>query len=229
MRTIFVLIFVSIVAAIFWVSQPVSTVAEKLIENNKQAEQKIIVIDPGHGGYDPGAVHGSILEKDINLSICEKLKKVLEANNYRVILTRTGDYNHAIKGIHGREAKLYDMKKRVEIAQEAMADIIITLHVNSVKKTSYQGAEAFYYPISREGKTLALAIQEEFITIPDMNKRSAKISMCYMLRYSKMPSVLVEVGYLSNPRERKLLLESKYRDLLADKIAAGVIKYFNNK
>ena len=224
MRHIFVTIFVAIALVV----HPVLFAAENTIITDSQAEPKIIVIDPGHGGYDPGTVHGSILEKDINLSISEKLKKCLEANGARVILTRTGDYNYAIKGLHGIEAKRYDLNKRVEKAQEEKADILITLHVNSVRKATYKGAETFYHPISQEGKMLALAIQEEFLSIPDMKKREAKMSLCYMLRCSKMPAALVEVGYLSNPVERKLLLENKYRDLLAEKIAAGVIRYFNN-
>jgi len=224
MRVIFIAIFVAI-ALVF---DPVLFAAEKEIITDAQTEPKIIVIDPGHGGYDPGAIHGSILEKDINLSISQKLKKYLEDAGAKVILTRSGDYNYAIKGLHGLEAKRYDLKKRVEMAQQEKANILITLHVNSVRKVTYQGAETFYHPISQEGKTLALAIQEELLSIPDMKKREAKMSLCYMLRCSKMPSVLVEVGYLSNPMERKLLLENKYRDLLAEKIAAGVIRHFNN-
>ena len=221
-------IFVAIVIAIAMLVQPVFLAAENITIPGAQAEPKIIVIDPGHGGYDPGAVHGSVLEKDINLAISEKVKKYLEDAGVKVFLTRTGDFNFAIKGLHGLEAKRYDLKKRVDLAQEVNADILITLHVNSVRKEIYQGAETFYHPTSQEGKTLALAIQEEFLSIPDMKKRDSKMSLCYILRNSKMPAVLVEVGYLSNPVERKSLLEAKYRDLLAEKIAAGIVRYFNN-
>ena len=220
-------VFAAIFFVIAFVAQPVLVTADKEIINETQPEPKTIVLDPGHGGYDPGTVYGSILEKDINLYICQSLKKNLEDAGLKVILTRNGDYNYAIKGLHGLDAKRYDLKKRVELAQEEKADILICVHVNSVRKTEYQGAETFFHPSSQEGKTLALAIQEEFLTIPDMKKRIAKMSLCYMLRCSKMPAVLVEVGYLSNPVERKRLLEDKYRALLAEKISEGVVKYFD--
>ena len=223
-------IFIAILMLIAFVTNPVLSAADNsLDENGIQPQPKIIVIDPGHGGYDPGAVHGSILEKDINLAISEKLKKCLEDAGIKVVLTRSGDYNYAIKGLHGLEAKRYDLHKRVEMAQEEKADILLTLHVNSVRKSTYRGAETFYHPTSQEGKRLALAIKEEFSSIPDMKKRDTKMSLCYMLRCSKMPAVLVEVGYLSNPVERKLLLDDSYRNLLAEKITAGVVNYFQEQ
>lgn len=189
-------------------------------------QSKTIAVDPGHGGYDPGAIWGDIYEKDINLMISKILIKRLEAHGAKVILTRNGDYNYAIAGLHGRNAKRYDLNQRVKLIESHKADTVITIHVNSVRKESYAGAEAFYHPKSREGERLALAIQKELRTIPGMKKRIAKISNCYMLCNTKAPAVLVEVGYLSNPRERELLQDPQYWDILAKEITDGIINYY---
>jgi N-acetylmuramoyl-L-alanine amidase len=194
---------------------------EKLVLNNKT-----IVIDPGHGGYDPGAVWGELYEKDINLKICQELKNQFEQKGAKVVLTRTGDFNYALVGQRGLVAKRYDLNQRIIIANKNEADILLTVHVNSTRKSSYEGAETFYHHNSNKGRQLALAIQQQFSTIPGMTKRAAKISDCYMLRYSKMPAVLIEVGYLSNERERGLLQDDKYLNTLASKIAMGVIEFY---
>ncbi|WP_051273124.1 N-acetylmuramoyl-L-alanine amidase family protein [Desulfotruncus alcoholivorax] len=194
----------------------------------KPLNSKTIAIDPGHGGYDPGAIYGNLYEKDINLKIARKLARRLEQKGARVILTRNGDYNYALVGMHGRDAKRYDFDQRIKIIQANNADIVLTIHVNSMRKSSYEGAETFYYPKSSAGKTLALSIQQELRTIPSMTKRIAKVSNCYMLRRTNVPAVLVEVGYLSNKHERELLKDPDYHDLLTQKITAGVIQYFNS-
>lgn len=158
--------------------------------------------------------------------ISKKLIKRLEDSGAKVILTRNGDYNHAITGLHRRDAKRYDLNQRIKFVESHQADLVITIHVNSVRKKSYEGAEAFYYPKSQEGKRLALAIQQELRTIPGMKKRIAKISNCYMLSHTKVPAVLVEVGFLSNPHERELLQDPQYWDALARKITDGIINYY---
>jgi len=192
----------------------------------KPLDSTTIAIDPGHGGYDPGAVWGDIYEKEINLAISPKLAKRLEENGAKVVVTRNGDYSYAVKGLRGRTAKRYDLNQRIKLSEAQQADILITLHVNSTRKHAYEGAEAFYYPKSQQGKKLALAIQQELWTIPGMEKRMPKFSDCYMLRYSKMPAVLVEVGFLSNPHERELLQDPKYRDMLAGSISDGIVNYY---
>ncbi|ATW28381.1 hypothetical protein DCMF_05595 [Candidatus Formimonas warabiya] len=188
----------------------------------------IVAVDPGHGGYDPGATFGNIMEKNINLALCEKLKEHLESKGILVILTREGDYNHAIKGLHGREAKRYDLDERIEMVDSNHAQILLTVHVNKSKKASYAGAEVFYHPKSLKGKILASYIQEELRNIPEMKKRISKISMCYLLCKAKTPAALIEIGYLSNPSEREKLKDPAYLDLIAEKIAAGTIKYLTS-
>ncbi len=205
---------------------PYAAAAAEHLAVKKPLQFKTIAIDPGHGGYDPGAIWGDIYEKDINLMISKRLIKRLEAQGAKTILTRNGDYNHAIAGLHGRNAKRYDLNQRIKLIESNKADTVITIHVNSVRKKSYEGAEAFYHPKSQAGERLALAIQEELKTIPGMKKRIAKISNCYMLCNTKAPAVLVEVGYLSNPRERERLQDPRYLDTLAQKITDGIVNYY---
>jgi len=193
----------------------------------KLLDSTTIAIDPGHGGYDPGAVWENIYEKDINLVISQKLSQRLEESGAKVVLTRNGDCNYAIKGLRGRNAKRYDFNQRIKIINACRADAVIAIHVNSVRKHSYEGAETFYYPKSQAGKKMALAIQEELWTIPGMEKRLPKFSDFYMLCNTKMPAVLVEVGFLSNARERMLLQDPEYLDLLAGKINDGIVNYYN--
>ncbi|MHB1418414.1 MAG: divergent polysaccharide deacetylase family protein [Bacillota bacterium] len=193
----------------------------------KPLQSKIIAIDPGHGGYDPGVTRAGVKEKDINLEVSKLLKKKLENNGARVIMTRTADYNHAVKGLHGREAKRYDLNERINMIQKDQATVLLTVHVNSSRKTSYSGAEAFYHPKSENGKLLAYAIQQELRSIPGMTKRMPKYSDCYMIKNTAIPAVLVEIGYLTNPEEREKLHNPAYWNILTEKIVAGIINYFN--
>ncbi|MCL6478431.1 MAG: N-acetylmuramoyl-L-alanine amidase [Peptococcaceae bacterium] len=189
---------------------------------------KIVVVDPGHGGYDPGAVRGEVYEKHINLQIALKLKKTLEEKGAVVILTRDGDYNLAIVGLHKNEAHRYDLSKRLEIANNSKASLFISIHVNCICQSNHGGAEVFYYPESETGKLLAECIQAELRTIPGIQKRIAKTSDCYVLRNARIPAALVEVGYLSNPDERKKILQSEYQTILAEKISRGILKYMSS-
>lgn len=190
---------------------------------------KIVVVDPGHGGYDPGAVRGGVYEKDINMQIALKLKKALEEKGAAVVLTRNGDYNLAIAGLYKREAHRYDLGKRLEIAVQSEASLFVSIHVNCICSRSHGGAEVFYFPKSEAGKLLAECIQTELRTIPGIQKRIAKTSQCYVLRNAGMPAVLVEVGYLSNPDERNHLLGNEYQTLLAEKISSGITRYIKKE
>lgn len=187
-----------------------------------------IVIDPGHGGYDPGAIRKGVMEKHINLAISKEVSKILQANHVQVRLTRDGDYNLAVPGLHGREAKRYDFERRIEQAQKFNADAMVSIHVN-VGRNKCSGPEAFYYKKSPQSKLLAESIQRELTGIPDINKRVVKIGRYYILRRTEMPCVIVETGFLNNPQERQKLLDQKYQQLLAQAIANGIMNYLQVK
>lgn len=189
-----------------------------------------VVIDAGHGGFDPGKVGvGGELEKDINIKIAQKLKVLLEQNDCGVILTRQGD-----EGLYSEadeNKKQADMRKRVEIIKDVNPDIAVSIHQNSFTQESSHGAQVFYHAKSSEGKKLAEIIQEQMkATLNDGNHRVAKPNESYyMLKKSECPLVIVECGFLSNYKESKLLCDDAYQDKVAWSIHLGIINYLTNE
>lgn len=187
-----------------------------------------IAIDPGHGGYDPGAMRGGIMEKDLNLEIAREVARVLKKNQVDVLLTRQGDYNHAILGLHRKEAKRYDFQRRAEMAKQFGADAMVSIHVN-VGPGKCIGPEAYFYGKSAQGKLLAECIQQELHQIPEIRKRTIKTGRYYLLTHTCMPCVIVETGFINNPAERKKLLDKKYQQVLAEAICQGILEYLKTK
>ncbi|MDQ7094264.1 N-acetylmuramoyl-L-alanine amidase [Desulfosporosinus sp. PR] len=191
-------------------------------------KNKVIVIDPGHGGADPGAQSAGLNEKDINLDISLRLRKVLESKGCTVILTREVDKDFYIPGfVKGRLAKRAELNHRIELASTNNADLFISIHANSFPQRSTYGMETYYHQNSPTGKILAEQIQRSLTRLQSDNKRQAKAGDYYLINQSKMPAVIIEVGFISNPRERKLLLSNDYRDSIAQAIADGITNYFD--
>ncbi|WP_353094165.1 N-acetylmuramoyl-L-alanine amidase CwlD [Tissierella praeacuta] len=193
---------------------------------------KIIAIDPGHGGVDPGAVSkNGIKEDEINLAISLKLKRLIEQSGGIVFMTRTTD-----KGLYTSEAKTLrqmkteDLKKRREIVNNSGSHIFISIHLNSFTRPNYYGAQTFYKSGSEEGEKLASIIQEELKNILDKdNKRQPyERDDVYILKEVSMPAVLVECGFLSNAAEEKLLIDESYQEKIAWSIYVGIMNYFND-
>ena len=192
-------------------------------------KNKVIVIDPGHGGADPGAQNSGLKEKDVNLDISLRLSKVLEFKGCKVILTREVDKDFFLPGfVQGRMAKRAELNQRINLASENNADLFISVHANSFPQRNTYGMETYYHLKSAPGKALAERIQEQLTGLQSDNKRKAKAGDYYLINQSKMPAVIVEVGFISNPRERKLLLSDNYRDSIAEAIGAGIDQYFKN-
>ncbi|MBP1754314.1 MAG: putative rane protein [Firmicutes bacterium] len=187
-----------------------------------------IVIDPGHGGRDPGKVGvNNALEKDVNLVIAMKLKNLLEQNDINVIMTRTEDvglYSDA-----DSNKKRADMNARVHIIRDSGADLAISIHQNSFTEEYVKGAQVFYYSESAEGKRLAEITQTQIVkTIADGNHRKAKSNTNYfMLTKSNCPMVIVECGYMSNIREAALLNDEDYQEKMAYAIHLAIMSYIN--
>lgn len=192
-------------------------------------KDKIIVIDAGHGGQDPGAQFHGLKEKDINLDITLRLQKALEIKGCKVILTRDADKDFfAPKLVTGRMAKRIELNQRIDIATQNNADLFISIHTNSYPQGSSYGMETYYHLNSAPGKALADRIQNRLVAIQPDNKRKAKAGDYYLINQTKMPAVIVEVGFLSNPRERSLLQKAQYKDSVAQAIAKGIEDYFND-
>jgi len=190
-------------------------------------KNKVIVIDPGHGGDDPGAQNSGLKEKDVNLDISLRLRKALESKGCKVILTREVDKDFFLPGfVKGRMAKRAELNQRINLGSENNADLFISVHANSFPQRNSYGMETYYHLNSSPGKALAELIQEQLTLIQPDNKRKAKAGDYYLINQSKMPAVIVEVGFISNPRERKLLMLDNYRDLVAVAIGTGIEHYF---
>lgn len=202
---------------------PVLTHSQSIIEK----EQKIILIDAGHGGRDPGKVGISdTLEKDINLKIAFYLKELLEHQNIQVLMTREKDEDLASTSDN---FKTSDMKKRISLIQESNADLVVSIHQNSYTTPDVYGAQCFYFTDSEEGKILASTIQKQIIISTNQTKvREIKSnSDYYLLKHSPLPTVIVECGFLSNPDEERLLLTKEYQRNMAWAIHLGILRYLN--
>ena len=187
----------------------------------------VVMIDPGHGGYDPGAITSKgVYEKSINLQIAKKVKEMLGPSGIEVFLTREEDIDFASDGVKGKSTKKQiDLNRRIDMANEAKAEIFVSIHVNATAGGQKSGAETFYNIESDSGKWLAELIQQELIKIPRMNRRIAKPGDYYIIRNSNIPAVIVEVGYLSSVKEQKKLQQSWYQEQLSRAIAKGIANY----
>lgn len=193
---------------------------------------KVIVLDPGHGGVDPGAVSkNGVKEKDINLEIAGYLREYLEQSGAVVIMTRTKDIGLYSSGGSLRQKKNEDLRRRKEIVQKSGGDIFITIHLNSFQQTQYYGAQTFYPKDNSIGKPLAESIQVELVNTLDKNNKRVALAKedVYVIKGLDIPTVLVECGFLSNPNEEKLLKTSNYQKKIAWAIYVGIQKYFSEK
>ncbi|GAB6118420.1 N-acetylmuramoyl-L-alanine amidase CwlD [Thermoanaerobacter brockii subsp. lactiethylicus] len=183
---------------------------------------KVVVIDAGHGGPDPGkpGKYGKD-EDELNLEIAQKLRELIEESGGIVVMTREDD-------TLSDSSLSKDLKNRVVKANEVIADVLISIHLNSFSQSKYKGAQVFYQNNSEKGKLLAELIQQELRnTLDPNNDRMAKSSNSYyLLRNAKMPAVIVECGFMSNPEEEKLLNDENYQYKIAWAIYKGLIHYF---
>jgi len=224
-------------------------------------ETPIVVLDPGHGGHDPGAIGPrGLMEKDVTLAIALKVKRILEkAGQYKVYLTRGKD-------------EYLDLEKRAQIANKRGADIFVSIHANASPNRDGKGIESYILNWTDDEEAMKVAARENAITLRRMKearsevglilaslelqaKRDDSLGLAHMIQGSlvknvsdnykdalnlgvkqalfyvlvgaKMPSVLVEVSFISNPTEERLLKKNEYREAIAEGISEGIIKYLS--
>lgn len=182
-----------------------------------------VCIDPGHGGRDPGAVGlGGTREADITLLAALSLKVQLEALGHTVILTR--DDTTAL-----HKEKRLDLVARAKVANDAMCDCFISIHCNAAEDRSANGSETWHHPRSAEGKRLAKTIQTALVSAGGLRNRGIKQSAgLAVLRLTTMPAVLIELGFISNPEEEKLLSNPKWLQRVVKAIAYAVDEWEKN-
>jgi N-acetylmuramoyl-L-alanine amidase len=214
---------------------------------------RTVVVDPGHGGDDPGARRGGLVEKDVTLRIARALRPRLEAEGLRVVLTRDADRTRSLE-------------ERTALAEGVGGDLFLSLHVNAAPRRELHGIETYYLDKSHErhslrvaatengvaaaaldplqrtlatlraseasdhSAALAAAVQGELVRglrgrYPGVADLGVKNGPFYVLFLASMPSVLVETGFLTNPQEARRLASAEYAELVAARIARGVLRY----
>ena len=187
-------------------------------ENQGEAHKKrTVVVDAADGGKT--GVNGK-LEKELNLIIAEKVKKLLEEEGIAVIMTREEDGWLA-------ETRIGDLKERVRIMNESKADLAVSIHQNSYHEESVFGAQVFYYTTSGEGKAAAEILQNELLEIdPENKKREKANNTYYILKKTEVPTVIVECGFLSNHKEAEKLSDEAYQGKIAEAVVKGIKSFF---
>lgn len=186
---------------------------------------KIIFVDPGHGGRDPGTMYGKIKEKDIVLEISKKLYDELSKKGAIVYMTRLEDEDLSSKW--DERKKRGDLYRRILMYKKYNAQLYLSIHINYYNNSSESGAEVLYNSINSENKKFGQLLMNNFKTALG-TKRVLKKTDLYMYKNTTVPGVLIECGFLSNPNERYLLQKSSYQKKLAKIITDSVITYFNN-
>lgn len=213
-------------------SETQSTTKESTEKRNTKKEKKdqnlpTIVLDAGHGGFDPGKVGiNNALEKDINLSIVKKIKTLLEKEGFTVYLTRENDSLLAPETSTSK--KKDDMIARIEKIKELNPIFTVSIHQNSFTDPNTSGPQVFYYKSSEESATLAHVIQEVMNTqLSPAKKRVPQANENYhLLTRTSCPTVIVECGFLSNPSEADLLIQDEYQSRVANCIYQGILFYY---
>jgi len=181
----------------------------------------VIYVDPGHGGVDPGSVVSDVLEKDINLNISLYLKEELKKYGAVVYLTREGDYDLGAPTATYR--KKSDFDHRIKLIHQSKATIYLSIHLNVLQDTRYFGPQVFYNQKDEKSKQLSEHIQQILNEELQSSREIKKIpNSTYMYSKLKIPGVLIECGFLSNSKERKLLKTTDYQKKIASSIAKAI-------
>ncbi|MEA4882626.1 MAG: N-acetylmuramoyl-L-alanine amidase [Clostridia bacterium] len=188
---------------------------------------RTVAIDAGHGGPDSGARGKTgIKEKEINLHIATELRTMLNRVAVYTVMTRDDDHDLMGNGENNSNPdKRAELAKRAALVNAEKPDIFVTIHSNAFPEPQWSGAQTFYNPVSEESRKLAEHIQAELVRRLGPNTRRARPADMYLLRKVAAPSALVEVGFLSNPREERLLSDHAYRVRVADAIHHGIVAY----
>ena len=210
----------------WWGSRAVSVISETLPFERRHC----VVIDPGHGGEDGGATSCTgRLESEYNLAISRRLDDLLHLLGYRTLMTRTSDVSIYSTGDTIAQKKVSDLKERVRIVNEISNALLVSIHQNQFSDSRYSGAQVFY--AKTEGsKELGQQMQTKLVEAlnPGSNRKSKPISGVYLMEKINCTGVLVECGFLSNPREESRLRDSEYQKKLCCVIAAAVCQYLSN-
>ncbi|MDU2064194.1 MAG: N-acetylmuramoyl-L-alanine amidase [Sporomusaceae bacterium] len=185
--------------------------------------QKTIVLDPGHGGSDPGAIGpGKNQEKTVTLAVAAKVKAMLERAGAKVILTRDTDVD-----VYGPNASgVEELGARADVANSRKADIFLSIHANSFTNPAVNGAATYYYEKSDYDALLAQSLQTSFVQATNLQDRGTYQANFYVIKHTTMPAALIELAFISNPEEEKDLINSQFQQKMANGIVQGLDSFF---
>lgn len=185
-----------------------------------------IAIDPGHGGSDSGAIGPTgIMEKSVTLRVSRELKRLLEAEGAAVILTRTGDTEVSSKGANATAVE--ELEARCEIANRADADIFLSIHADAFTNPEVKGTTAYYYTKgSAQSRRLADSVRTALIDSIGTVDRGTQTCNFYVVKHTDMPAILVEISFISNPDEERMMNSEAGIKKIAQGIADGIADYF---
>lgn len=188
----------------------------------------VIILDAGHGGIDGGTSADDLLEKNINLSISQKVYMMLKSRGYAVVLNRDGDYALSDDNtwLKSRSRHLKDLAQRKGLSDELPSDLIVSVHVNWSKKEKSHGPVVLH---QREGRSYLLAesIQSSLNTMYQTDRQVEWGKPFYLLNYIKKPAVIVEAGFISNLHDREMLSSNSGQKQIAEAISSGIIYYLS--
>ncbi|MCR3921159.1 MAG: N-acetylmuramoyl-L-alanine amidase [Firmicutes bacterium] len=187
---------------------------------------KTIVLDPGHGGYDPGVMNNNVEEKNIVLEISLHLRDYLQAGGARVVMTRETDKDLLVVPTSGPK-KREDMKNRMLLVESTNPELFVSLHANAIGSAQWHGAQVFHKSEHEPSKIVAEIVQQELIRILANTDRVIKPGNYYVLNEANRTAILVECGFISNPSEARLLSDSTYQAKVAWAIYVGILKYYH--
>lgn len=193
-------------------------------QSGQPLKGKIIAVDAGHGGADPGAIGiTGTLEKDINLTLAKSLQSLLKEKGAIVIMTRTDDKVFS-------DIKKEELDHRAEKVTEEKAELFLSIQCNATPNNSLHGAQTFYYPKSKKGQLLAECIQNRFVkTLKNTDREALTLNSAYIMSKLEIPAIMVEVGFLSNTEEEILLNDKSYQDKIVASIYGGISDYYKKQ
>lgn len=188
-------------------------------------KNKIITIDPGHGGSDSGAVGpNGYTEKEGAFAISQKVASILNQSGAKVVMTRDSDVD-----VYGPNASARnELQARVDVGNNANSDIFVSIHCNAFVNPAANGTQTFYYGSSYQGQRLAQSIQEKMIEVNGLRDRGISTCNFYVVKHSYMPAVLIETAFITNYDEEALLSDDEWQTTMAKAIAEGINEYFSN-
>ena len=191
-----------------------------------------ILIDPGHGGQDGGAVCNGVLEKDINLPISRDTADLIRLFGFETKMTREDDNFITDTGRNVKERKLNDMKARLEMYNSDNSNVIISIHQNKFSDSKAYGSQIFYSPNNGDSKLLAQSVKRSVNSLLgtgiDRECKAAGKDI-YLLKNTNQPAVIVECGFISNFEECQKLKSEEYQKRISFAVALGLLDYYNNR